>query len=229
MNIDKYEMLTEEDLYNIYKKTFNSSDYSDFRWKLFKQIKDGEITKVGIKKYVVGYKPYNYSFESELAKSIEKYLQEEYPDVDVVVWETRILNEWMNLQISRNTIIVESEGVFTDYIFEGIRNTFENSKCLLMPKVEKYLRYAENDTVVVKKMVSRSPKSKNDRHIILEKLIVDLAFDKFVSALFDRASVIDVIGEICRSYIVDDDLILRYAKRRHKETEMMKILETADD
>lgn len=223
------KIYTTSDLYDYFKYINPSITYADFRWKLFHMVKNKEITKVGVKSYVVGYVKYDYEYESAMSFQIDELLSKEFENLDTVIWETRILNEWMNLQITNNTIVIEVERIYAEFVFEKLMEHFANATILLNPSKEEFLRYQRNDIIVIRYLVSRSPLRSNSKHIMLEKLAVDLLSDKFFSYLFESSVISSVIGEISKGYILDEVRLLAYAKRKHKYEEAKKCLRNAND
>lgn len=50
-------------------------------------------------------KPYSFDY-SELAKAVATIIESNYTDVNFTIFEPRQFNEFMNLQIGKNTIMV---------------------------------------------------------------------------------------------------------------------------
>lgn len=69
--------------------------------KAFDHEKDHNTYKPG----TTDVKPYSFDY-SELAKAVATIIESNYTDVNFTIFETRQFNEFMNLQIGKNTIMV---------------------------------------------------------------------------------------------------------------------------
>lgn len=69
--------------------------------KAFDHEKDHNTYKPG----TTDVKPYSFDY-SELAKAVATIIESNYTDVNFTIFETRQFNEFMNLQIGKNTLMV---------------------------------------------------------------------------------------------------------------------------
>ena len=69
--------------------------------KAFDHEKDHNTYKLG----TTEVKPYSFDY-SELAKAVATMIESNYTDVNFTIFETRQFNDFMNLQIGKNTIMV---------------------------------------------------------------------------------------------------------------------------
>lgn len=76
-------------------------------------------------------KPYSFDY-SELAKAVATMIESNYTDVNFTIFEIRQFNEFMNLQIGKNTIIVSVESGLENYIFQDLSQAYPG-KVLLKP------------------------------------------------------------------------------------------------
>lgn len=66
-------------------------------------------------------KPPPYSFDySELTKDVAAIIESNYTDVNFTIFETRQFNEFMNIQIGKNTIMVSVKSGLENYIFQDL-------------------------------------------------------------------------------------------------------------
>ena len=72
--------------------------------KAFDHEKDRNTYKLG----TTDVKPYSFDY-SELAKAVATMIESNYTDVNFTIFETRQFNDFMNLQIGKNTIMVSVE------------------------------------------------------------------------------------------------------------------------
>lgn len=159
-------------------------------------------------------KDYSPKVETKKKKLLKKLISERYPELDIVIYETNIFNEWINHQLSRNVIFVEVEKFYMEDVFTYLRDHMTN-KILLNPTTEDYYLYSEDDMVIVSSLVSRAPMNKKSYEIKAEKLIVDLFSSDLVSKLISQSEYATIIDNIFRMYKVNIKTVYSYAKRRN--------------
>ena len=220
-------IILEEDILNILKKESDALSDTDLKWKLFHYCKDNGLQGIGNQQYVKANAVYDYELGDD-ADDICSCLKTEYPEVKVAVWETRILNEWLNLLIAKNTIFVETEKAFLETIYDALTEIGENRLILINPKIDDFYRYQKDGLVVLRTMVERAPISKNS-HVKIEKLFVDLLCDKLLAEMFDGYTVRNMLQEIKAGYAVNEKKLLAYARRRGKYDEIDEFWRTLND
>ena len=201
------------------------------KWTLFDMLKNDQITRIGHRKYISGKgKRYHYNYASDAAKKIDSLVSKAFPSIKVVIWESVQLNEWANLLISKNTIVVEIETGFESIIFDEIMNQLGGKYTILFnPNNEMISRYLRDNLIIVKKLFSRSPVNRKNRKITLEKLIVDILADDYIGGLLGSNSVIQTIKDIKNNYSINKSKVITYAKRRNKERVLKEIWGDGDD
>lgn len=79
-------------------------------------------------------KPYSFDY-SELTKAVATIIESNYTDVNFTIFETRQFNEFMNIQIGKNTIMVSVKSGLENYIFQDLSQAYPG-KVLLKPDKE---------------------------------------------------------------------------------------------
>lgn len=205
-------IITEKEILDSIRKENAEISDTNLKWKLFHYCRDNGLQSIGAQQYAKANSVYDYALGT-VAEEISNKLRTQYPEIKLVVWESRILNEWLNLLIAKNTIFIEAPKDFLDTIYDALTEFDENRMVLLNPKMEEYFRYQRNDLIVLRTMVDRAPVSKNN-HLTIEKLFVDLLCDKFLIGLFDAYTVQELIEDASASYVVNEKKLLAYARRR---------------
>jgi hypothetical protein len=188
---------------------------------LLKKLSDGkQITKIGRGHYTVTEKK-NYAYElSQTAKDISALVQSEFPLVEYQIWELYQLNEFVNHQLSRNTIFVEVESMQDESVFNRLFELYPH--VLLNPDIDEYYRYAGEETVVVQKLISESPPPYGGfRQAALEKLLVDLFSKSLTGSLISKSEYRAIYEDCFRKYRINQTKLLRYARRRKVEQSIL--------
>lgn len=193
-------------------------------------IKTSKIEHVGRNKYrkIVGtanMARYENRY-SGIALQIIAIMQNEFPLVEYRVWELSWLNEFVNHQLGCNYIFLEVEKDGCEFVFEKIMTEFEG-KVLLKPDQNQILRYGSNDSIIIERLISESPRGKMEPYnLAIEKLIVDLFANKRLKEMISPGDYPAALESIFTMYKVDQVKMFRYARRRNKETELREFLKS---
>ena len=165
---------------------------------------------------------------SEMEARLFAQIKELYPYTKLCIWNTQALSPFMQHVPNVDTIIVETERIAAEPIYEDVRRFAENRTVLLKPKEREYHLYAAGEpAIIVKDFISESPVTIIDDITTpcLEKILVDATI---VAELeFARGSEIYHIYEnAAEMYRINKKMMLRYATRRGKKEEIEKLINT---
>lgn len=224
LEMSKKESFNRKDLKNairINDPTYNLENLSSL---IESFINKGLVIKEDSNKYCVISKKSFYIYKmSEQLKEIHDILFQKFPDIKFQVWEFSQLNEFLNHLLATTTYIVEVENVFVESFFEVLKEMY--SSVLLKPSCDDFFRYAKENTIVIKKLISESPNDLDNPHQIqLEKLLVDIVVDKFTSKLINQSEIHDIYLYCLENYLIDKRKLLRYARRRNSYSLINDIL-----
>ncbi|HHT55323.1 MAG TPA: hypothetical protein GX012_02045 [Acholeplasma sp.] len=219
------KFIFKEDLENDIKKQYGYKKDSSVRWKIHELEKSKTITKINNTHFYNGYlKPFEPALESKELMNIKKTLTEKYSSLEIVVFESSLLNEWINHQVSKNIIFVQVEKYYTENIFNYLKEN-TNVKILFEPSKDDFYRYAENNTVVVTSIVTRSPRNLKNYTIKLEKLIVDIFSSDLIQEFISSSEFDSLIETLFTKYKINIKTTLSYAKRRLLDDRVYKYIE----
>lgn len=212
-----------EDLLRILRSEKADLSDSAFRWTLYNLLREQKLFKTEYDTYVTVkpavlpvYKPYY----SEKANTLMEELSNQYPELEFVIFESRLLNEFLNHQIAQNTIYVQVEKDVSSYIFDNLREEYTGS-VLYRPGKTEFDKYWTRDCIVVLDLTSQAPLSQDKPHdITAEKMLVDIIAEKSISETFSPSEIPSVYENVIRSYRVDRKKMKRYAGRRGKSSQV---------
>ena len=163
---------------------------------------------------------FSYS-RSETTQSIELLLKNKFPLIDFLVFDKTQLNEFLNHQIAKNTVFVETEEMLLENVFEALREQFPS--VLFSPSPDGLARYGDENSIVVGALPCRYPKNKKRKHeFSIEKLIVDLFANKLLNEFLSNADYPAALETIFSVYHVNESALFSYAKYRR----VVDVLET---
>ncbi len=227
LNLDIFKGFTyisRDDLKKYIRNKTNYEKESSIRWVIYHLVKNKKITKVNQHYFFNGYlKEFAPISFNKTKGKIEKVLKDKYPLLDIVIYESSILNEWLNHQISKNIIFVQTEKIYSEYVFDALKENLHN-QVLFYPSIKDFDTYAENDTIIVSNFVTRCPQRTSGYDVRLEKLIVDIFSSDLISEFFSQSEYSNIISNIFGQYKIDTKTLVSYAKRRQLDKLMSSFI-----
>jgi len=173
----------------------------------------GEITRTRKGHFAVsGKKDYSYNL-SDTAKAVSSAVQNQYPLVAFQIWELYQMNEFVNHQMAKNTIFVEVENMLDESVFNQLFETYPH--VLLNPSANEYYKYAGDETIVVRRLISEAPPGFGEyRQTSIEKLLVDLFGRGITGVIISRSEYRAIYEDAFKKYNINQAKMFRYARRR---------------
>ncbi len=166
---------------------------------------------------------FNYIL-SEEARKVKDSLITGYPLIELQVWESRVLNLFLNHLLSHNLIFMDVENTMMDTVFDFLMQ--KEYHVLFNPDSNTLYRYAKDNTVIVRRLISQSPVNTLDTgKISLERLLVDIVADKLLNTLISRSELPEIYNECLSVYNLNTKKIIRYATRRNAQDAVGELIE----
>lgn len=202
-----------------------------YNWIVYRMVKEGLIVHSGYDAYLKesGSQKKKYQpIYSEKSTKIIEIIQKEFPYVRFIVFETTLMNEFLNHLIAHNTIFLQVEKESSVYIFRALQDLgYEN--VMYKPNIDEFNLYWASDCIVITDLVSESPLCANNLHFVtLEKLLVDIIADKLIISTYSNAEYPSIMEQAKIKYCLDKKRMIRYAGRRNRKTEIKCYLEDGD-
>lgn len=208
---------------------FSHPDISDStaRGYVSEMVNGGLLKRIGKGKYILGAsKDYNPTFVDDIL-DVNRKLKQEYPFLDVCMWHTSQLNEFLQHQLARHLMLIEVAQDAVETVFAFIKD--EGYVTLSNPSVDVMGKYMarEGDTYVIKPLVSEAPVITIDemQTASIEKILVDVFCDKVIFSSIQGFEMTTLYGNVLDKYTINRDRLLRYAGRRGKRTEIKTFIE----
>lgn len=213
LSLDNNQILSRDDLYQLIRTFYPNYKDNSIRWVIYRLVREGIISKLDSTKYIIGKKnTYQQQETSDERDTIISALDQAFPNIRMVVYESTLLNEWVNHQIARKVIFIETEKYFVKDVFRYIYNTFP-TKTLFNPNKEDIYMY-DGELIIVTQLVSQAPINQKKKDIKIEKLIVDLYTKDLITEFINEDEKEDVIDTIFKTYPVNIKTIYAYSRRR---------------
>lgn len=214
---------TRSALMDCMKKNNPSLSRNSFQWAVGSMVQSGKLVRTGFDEYKLPgdlQRPIYLPDYTDSAKALMEQIAEKYPCSQFTVFETSLMNEFLNHLIAQNTIFIQVEKETSIFVFRFLQE--EGYQNLMYKPIRKdFNLYWSKDSIIVTDMVSESPLLRDSPHSIsLEKMLVDMYCDKLISSTFSKAEYASVVEQATSKYMVERPKLLRYARRRNKEAEI---------
>ena len=162
---------------------------------------------------------------SDRAMQLIDILSQAYPHVSFTIFETTLMNEFLNHLVAQNTVFIQAEKESSIFLFRFLQEQGYHD-LLYRPSGRDFSLYWVKDCIVVSDLISEAPILVDAPHsICLEKLLVDMYTDKLISTTYNKAEFPDVLQLALSQYQVDKAKMLRYARRRNRREEFTQLLD----
>ena len=195
-----------------------------FRRILYALEKGDLIRKIDIGVYTLGndqpghqsQKKFIPTFSTELS-ALSNSIKAAFPFVEYLIWETKILHEFMLHQPGQNQTILEAEKETVDSVFNFL-NDRHGGKVFLQPDRVTFERYIlpRADSIIVSVLITQSPHQKvNDIPCPkMEKILVDIFADDKIFYVFQGQELVHIFEDVFERYRISEKTLFRYAERR---------------
>ena len=223
--LDEQKIYTRKELFQALEKYSEGYSYNSFNWHFQKMLLSGLVHKVGRNTYKIGSanKKIYIPRYSKKSKKIIEFMEKKYNDTTYSLFETSMLNEFLNHQIAQNTYFIYVEKELSEYVFRDIQGILDDT-VLYKPRKDDLRKYWTPNTVVIINLVSEAPSGINDYDTPLEKLFVDLISDKALMHTFSKNEYGEMLQMANEKYYIDYSKLFRYARRRGKLTEIKDVM-----
>ena len=206
---------------------------NSYQWAVGNMLRSGLIERTGFDQYMlpdsVTEKNHYHPFYSELSRELISKLGPKYPYFQFTVFETVLMNEFLNHLIGRNTVFIQVEKEYSIFVFRFLQESGYHN-IMYKPSPKDYSLYWEPNSIVLTDMISEAPIDPDDQHsICIEKMLVDMYCDKLISTTFSRSEYPSVMKNARELYQIEDTKLLRYARRRNKDKEIRSIITELSD
>jgi len=212
------QIITRGQIVIIFNKIYNNENEKTFRNMIGMFKSKNIITEIEKDKYILVTKDI-FSFESsnEISK-IYNTIQKEYSEINFIVWNTEIINEFTLHYSTNNYIIVEVEKIVIELVVNLLKEKYLNKYTIVTQNIlnnnrEMYLNIEK--FIVVKPLLAKAPlKSKeNNKYITIEKIMVDLYKDKLYLQ-YQGKELKTIYENIFDKYNINMKKLFNYAKLR---------------
>jgi hypothetical protein len=213
------------DFYRVFEPEIKTTTVN---WRIFHLIKIGVLNRIGKGKYVFGKVNGFFPAISPDIRSVYTKMKLKFPFLNVCIWSTSFLNEFMNHLPGYFYLLIEVEKDAVDSVFYYLKE--EKYFVFIDPAkdlIEKYLA-GEKDIAIIKSLVTEAPTLyvQGIYTATLEKILVDIFCDDVIFTAQQGSEMRTIFYEAFNRYTINENRLLRYANRRHRKGELVKYLDS---
>ncbi|WP_052158313.1 DUF6577 family protein [Lacinutrix jangbogonensis] len=213
------ESISVSDIFSFYQKYDSKVKQTTINWRIYTLVDDGIIQRIGRGKYKLGKQKEFKPVVSKDNQILYLKLKEEFPFLDISIWSTKWIAQWM-LHIPNNyETIIEVEKGAEDNIFYYVSDIKEN--VFLNPSKDILDKYANRNEpiVIIKNLITDAPLQEVEQVKIptIEKILVDLIIDTELYKAYQGRDLDNIIENAFQYNTIKKDTLLRYANRRRKK------------
>ena len=216
------ELITFQDIENYYHISEPATPYSTINWRIYKLVRLGVLQRTGKGSYQLGKTTVFVSPINNKMQKIGAFLQKRFPFTQYCQWDLSRINSFAHHLINFNVSFVDVEKDAVDSAYYALKEQF--SKVMAVQNL--YDGLSEfNNYIVVRPLITEAPiqKTRKIHTATLEKILVDLAVDKeFMS--FQGSEIYAIFESAMEKYTINQNTLLRYAARKNKKEEIIKII-----
>lgn len=216
---NNFESISVNDIFSFYQKYDNKVKKTTINWRIYTLVDDGIIQRIGRGKYKLGKQKEFRPVVSEENQILYLKLKEEFPFLDISIWSTKWVAQWM-LHIPNNyETIIEVEKGSEENVFYFLSDIRGN--VFLNPTKDILDKYATRNKsiVIIKNLITDAPLQdiKQVKTPSIEKILVDLIVDTELYAAYQGRDLDSIIENAFQYNTIKKDTLLRYADRRRKK------------
>lgn len=224
--LEKGRIYTRKELMDMLHADYPYVGRNSYQWGVTEMQANGMIEKIGYNQYRCfegdAKKQYVPQY-SELSERIIALLKERMPETKAVLFETTLLNEFLPEKLIDNVLFLEVEKADIQSVFHMLQET-GISNLIYSPRKKDFLFFRINNCVVVRGLTSEAPLERGRlNEIVIEKLLVDIFCDKLIRLTYPAEAFGDIAKAARDRYLVQSPKLLRYARRRERELQIVSV------
>ncbi len=223
------QLIRVEDIFQFYTRFGEKLNRSLIDWRIHVLTQKGILHRIERGTYSLSaleVKDYVPAIDRPL-KNLYRTLHKEFPFVDVCIWSTKWINEFMQHQPGRFNTLIEVEKELMEPVFHFVQGKTPN--VFLDPSEEVMNNYITNtkEATIVTHLRTEAPTQLVDTVLTctIEKILVDIYSNPLLFAAQQGAELRHIYSTAFEKYRVSTSKLLRYAGRRNKKQSVERLIE----
>jgi len=225
---ERKESFTTKDVYDFFLRKEHEINRATVNWRIYHFIQQGLLKRIGRGIYTLGkancFSPALHKKQKDIFFQVKK----QFPLVNFCCWHSSAIREFFHHLSTYDFLLVEVEREIKDAVFHFVKDINKVSYTFKEPLNEMMENFVldSKDSIIIKSLISEAPIQKIDGVTVptIEKILVDLYADSEIFFFVQGNELLNIFTNVLDKYTVNQDRLLRYAKRRNKREELQKLL-----
>ena len=219
-------MFTTSDIVGFYSKYESDIPRSTVNWRVYKLIILGVLERVGKGKFRLGHsKMYSPEISTRFFK-LNKSIKDRFPYISFCIWQQSWINEFSQHIAKTGLVIIDVERDVAESVYNHLKEA--NSTIFYKPGKELLHNYVLglDYALLVRPLVSEAPlqKIRGVMTVTVEKLLVD-AYSDLEFEFVHGMEIEHIFNNAFSRYSINITKLQRYADRKKKKNEILKLIE----
>lgn len=224
------DYISKEQLQVIFNEVYSNTTLKTFKNAIAILKNEQKIFSINNDYYSIVRKNIYEFVENKETEKIHNIINKEYPNINFIVWNTSVINEFTLHYSMRDYIIVETEKLSIELIVNLLKENLLKKYTIITEEIfnsNREMYSNEDKIIIVKSLHVKSPLiRKNKKSVIsIEKIMLDLYKEKLYIQYQGRELKI-IYENIFTKYEINFKRLLGYAKCRVNEKEYRKFLDS---
>ena len=197
------------------------------KWRIYTLIEENILQRIGKGKYKLGKQREFHPTITSTDKNIFLKLKKEFPFLDISLWSTKWVAQWMLHVPGSFETIIEVEKGSEENVFYFLSEKRDN--VFINPNKDIIEKYAKSNkpVIIIKNLITGSPiqKIKDVQIPTIEKIVVDLITDIELYSAFQGRDLEAILESVFEYITINEDKLFRYAERRKKANKVREVIQ----
>jgi hypothetical protein len=220
------QSISVNDLIQFFQRFEGEVKRSTVDWRIYELTNLGVLYRVGRGSYSLSETNY---FKPEVSRSLKLLfgaVKNQFPFLNICVWNTKLINEFMLHQPGRFYSVLEVDKDALESVFYDLKD--QRRDVFLNPSEEVFSKYvlSKKEPIVITSLITEAPLEKMNGVMTasLEKILVDLCSNATLFSAQQGAELIRIYETAFEKYTISKTKLLRYARRRNKKEVVERLI-----
>ncbi len=207
------------DLIQFFQRFEEKVNRSTVDWRIYELTKLGILHRIDRGTYSLSETHY---FKPEVSRSLKLLfgiVKNQFPYLNICVWNTKLINEFMLHQPGRFYTILDVDKDAMESVFYELKD--QGRDVFLNPSEEVLSKYviSKKEPIIITSLITEAPLEEIDgvKTASLEKVLVDICSNETLFSSQQGAELIRIYESAFEKYTISETKLLRYARRRNKK------------
>lgn len=212
------------DIISFYKQFDENVKRATVDWRIYELVNKGILHRVGRGIYSFDEDKRN-EYIPEINRPLKNLfgrINNQFPYIEICIWSTKWLNEFMLHQPFKFYTLVEVEKEAMESVFYTLKEFGKD--VFLDPSEEVVNNYVVNasEPIIISRLTTEAPTQKVNKvnTQTIEKILVDIFCDPVIFAAQQGAELKRIFQAVFDKYNINSTKMFRYASRRNKREEI---------